>query len=280
MLTATLIAACCHASWNAITHWIPSKAASMTLVNLGGMLCAVPLILIAEPPSPRCWPYLAASTVIHVAYNALLMMSYRLGDFSQAYPLARGTSPLLVTVLAATFLGELPRPGQIGGVLLISAGLVCLAVWGKRDHPSRPAAILAAIATGVMIAGYTTVDGVGVRRSDSTLGYIGWLMLLEGIVIPLLVFGRRGTQLWRDIRPVWHIGLAGGALSVLAYGLVLWAQTRGALADIAALREASIIPGAVIGTVVFGEQFGRARVLATCVVVAGIWVLFVGSAQL
>jgi len=171
-------------------------------------------------------------------------------------------------------LGESPSVGQLAGVLLISAGLAWLVLWGQRTNPSRPAALGAAVATGLMIAAYTTVDGIGVRLAHSTLGYIAWLMLLEQIVIPAGAFATHGRTLWRRIRPVWPIGVAGGAMSVAAYGLVLWAQTRGALAEVAALRESSIIAGALIGTLLFKESFGTARIFATCAVAAGIATMY------
>lgn len=274
VLIATLVAAMLHASWNAIAHWIPDKTASITIVNLGGMACVLPLIFLAPLPAAPSRGWLAASVVLHVIYNYLLMTSYRLGDLSQTYPLARGTSPLVVTLLAASLLGESPSMSQLAGVLLISAGLAWLVLWGQRTNPSRPAALGAAVATGLMIAAYTTVDGIGVRLAHSTLGYIAWLMLLEQLVIPAGAFAAHGRALWRQIRPVWLIGVAGGAMSVAAYGLVLWAQTRGALAEVAALRESSIIAGALIGTLLFKESFGRARILATCAVAAGIATMY------
>ncbi|MEV6771179.1 DMT family transporter [Nocardia sp. NPDC051030] len=274
VLAATLVAACGHAAWNAIAHWVPDKLVSITLVNAGGSLCAIPLVLLAAPPDSRSWWYLGASVILHIFYNVLLMASYRLGDLSQTYPLARGTSPLVVTLVAALLFNETPRGGQVAGVLLISIGLGCLVFWGHRTNPSRPAAVGAAVLTGTMIAAYTTVDGIGVRESGSTLGYIGWLMLLEGFAVPAYALYARRNDLWSDLRPVWHIGLTGGVLSFLAYGLILWAQTRGALADIAALRESSIIVGALIGTLLFGERFGVPRVMATIAVVAGIGTIY------
>ncbi len=273
MIVATLLAALLHASWNAIAHWIPDKTASVAIISLGGLICVTPLVFLADPPAAAAWPYLIASVVVHLAYNALLMTSYRLGDLSQTYPLARGTSPLVVTVLAATLIGETPSVRQLCGVLLISAGLASLVFWGYRENPSRPATIAAAVGTGLMIAAYTTIDGVGVRRAESTLGYIGWLMLLEQVTIVAFATVVRGREMWVRSRPIWHIGLLGGAMAVLAYGLVLWAQTRGALADVAALRETSIIIGALIGTIWFKESFGGARVAATCAVFAGIAVM-------
>ncbi|MEC3917864.1 DMT family transporter [Nocardia sp. CDC160] len=274
VLVGTLFAAVLHASWNAIAHKIPDKTVAFTLVNLGSMIGGIPLVCLAPIPDPRSWIFLGASAALHLAYNGLLMASYRLGDLSQTYPLARGTSPLVVTLAAAVFLGELPSAGQISGVLLISTGLACLVGWGYRAHPARPTAIYAALATGLMIASYTTVDGVGVRLSHSTLGYIGWLMLLGEFGVPLAALTQRRRALLTDLRPFWLLGLTGGLCSVLAYGIILWAQTRADLADVAALRESSIIVGALIGTLWFKESFGAPRIVATCAVTAGIALMY------
>jgi drug/metabolite transporter (DMT)-like permease len=138
------------------------------------------------------------------------------------------------------------------------------------------AAFLAAVGTGLTIAAYTTVDGVGVRLSASPAGYIGWLMVLESLCVPMFALARRRDVLLKQRPGILLAGLAAGALSVLAYGLVLWAQTRGALAPIAALRETSVIFGAIIGTLVFREPFGRTRITATILVAAGIVLLNVG----
>jgi drug/metabolite transporter (DMT)-like permease len=274
VLAATLSAACAHAAWNSIAHAIPDKVASFTLVNLGALACAIPLVVLAPPPAVRCWGYLAASVVLHVMYNGLLMLSYRLGDFSQTYPLARGTSPLVVMLLAAVFAGEMPGPGQFAGVALICGGLGSLVLAGRRAGSYDRRAVLAALATGLTIAAYTMVDGVGVRLSGSTFGYTGWLMLTESSVVPIVALACQRGRLLAALRPVWPVGLLGGALSVLAYGLVLWAQTRGALATVAALRESSIILAAVIGSVVFHERFGWPRILAAGLVTLGIVVLY------
>jgi drug/metabolite transporter (DMT)-like permease len=267
---AVLAAAVTHATWNAIAHGIKDQTLAFALIGVGGIVVAIPLVIFATAPRPDCWPYLAASIVIHVFYNLLLMQCYRLGEFGQVYPLARGTSPLVVTILAAIFVHEHLALPQIAGVLVVSGGLAALVVAGRR--PSR-AAFLAAIGTGLTIAAYTTVDGVGVRLSHSPVGYIGWLMLLESLGVPMFALIRRRDVLLKQRPRILLSGLAAGALSVLAYGLVLWAQTRGALAPIAALRETSVIFGAIIATLVFREPFGRTRIGATILVTAGIVLL-------
>lgn len=275
-LSATLmvlVAAVAHASWNAIAHDITDKLVAFTLLGFGGALGAIVVILVAAPPDRRSWPLLAASVVTHIAYNLLLMKSYQLGEFSQVYPLARGTSPLVVTLLAAVFVREIPSPLHLAGVLVVSAGLGSLVLVGRPPGRGDLPAVAAAVATGLTIATYSTLDGVGVRLSGSAAGYTGWLVLLESALIPLYAFARAGRGLLPRLRPHLWKGMAGGALSLGAYGLVLWAQTRGALAPIAALRESSIIVGAIIGTVFFHERFGAARIVGTVVVVTGIVLL-------
>ncbi|MDX3328568.1 DMT family transporter [Streptomyces sp. ME02-6979-3A] len=269
---AVLAAAITHASWNAIAHAIRDQLLSFTLISGGGALIGLVLACFAPLPASGARPYLLVSAALHVAYMLLLMRSFTLGDFGQMYPIARGTAPLVVTVLAAVFVGERPDGWATAGVAVASAGLVGLALWGIRGSGKRPhwPAILAALATGLAIAGYTTVDGVGVRASGTPLGYIAWLMILEGIAIPAYAFWRRRGELVPQLTPFAARGLLGAALSVAAYGLVLWAQTRAALAPIAALRESSIIVGAAIGTLFFKERFGAPRIAAAGLMVVGI----------
>jgi drug/metabolite transporter (DMT)-like permease len=281
---AVLAAAVTHAVWNAIAHGIKDQTLAFALIGAGGVAVSIPLVVVAVPPRSASWPYLLASVGIHVFYNLLLMQCYRLGEFSQVYPLARGISPLVVTILAAVFVHEHLAFTQLAGVVVVSAGLAFLVFAGRSSRaggsggvvpPGKRSrgALLAAVGTGLTIAAYTTVDGVGVRLSASPVGYIGWLILLQSLCVPLFAAVRRRDVLLKQPRRILLPGLAAGALSVLAYGLVLWAQTRGALAPIAALRETSVIFGAIIGTLVFREPFGRARITATVLVVAGIVLL-------
>ncbi|HEY6312133.1 MAG TPA: EamA family transporter, partial [Streptosporangiaceae bacterium] len=156
---AVLAAAVTHAVWNAIAHGIKDQTLAFALIGVGGVAVAIPLIIVAALPKPDSWPYLLASVGIHVFYVLLLMQCYRLGEFGQVYPLARGVSPLVVTILAAVFVHEHLALPQIAGVVVVSGGLAFLVFGGRR--PGR-AAFLAAVGTGLTIAAYTTVDGVGV----------------------------------------------------------------------------------------------------------------------
>ncbi|AZP18444.1 EamA family transporter [Streptomyces aquilus] len=267
---AVLCAAVTHASWNAIAHKITDKLVGFTLIAGGGTLIGLVMVPFVAIPAAGAWPYLLASAVIHVVYYMLLMTSFRLGDFGQAYPLARGSAPLVVTVLAAVFAHEVPDGWAAAGIGVSCAGLTGVALWGLRGRRPDWAAIGAALATGLSIAAYTVVDGLGVRASGSSLGYIAWLMAIEGVCVPAYALYRWRGQLVAELRPFAAVGLLGAALSVAAYGLVLWAQTKAELAPIAALRESSIIVGAAIGAVFFKERFGAPRIVAAGLLVTGI----------
>ncbi|MFE1927856.1 EamA family transporter [Streptomyces asoensis] len=267
---AVLLAALTHAGWNAIAHRITDKLVGFTLIAGGGMVIGLALVPFAPLPAARAWPYLLASVLVHTAYYALLMRSFRLGDFGQAYPLARGSAPLLVTVLAAVFAHEVPDGWAAAGVALSCAGLTGVALWGLRGRRPDWQAIGAALATGATIAAYTVVDGIGVRASGSSLGYIAWLMAVQGVVLPVYAVHRWRGRTAAVLRPFAALGLLGAALSVLAYGLVLWAQTRAELAPVAALRESSVLVAAAIGAVFFKERFGAPRLVAAGILVVGI----------
>jgi drug/metabolite transporter (DMT)-like permease len=267
VIVAVIVAALLHAVWNALAHGIGDRLIGFALIGVASSVCGAVAVAVTGPPAPGAWPYIAASVVLHIAYNVLLLVSYELGEFSQVYPLARGTSPWVVALVAATVLGQALPPLELVGVLTVSAGLISLIGRGSARAPLP--ALAAALGTGVMIAAYTVVDGVGVHQGP-VLAYTGWLFLLQGPSMPLIAAVRYGRELPVRLRPSAITGLTGGVVSVAAYGLVLWAQTRGALAPIAALRETSIIMGAIIGTVFFGERFGPIRAVASAVVVTGI----------
>ena len=269
VVAAVLLAAFLHAAWNAVAHAIADRLIGFALIGAAATAGGAVLTLVVGAPAPASWPYLAVSAALHVGYSLLLLRSYELGEFGQAYPLARGTSPWLVAIGAAAFAHETLTPPRLAGVAVISVGLASLVFAGRLTRADVPA-IGAALLTGVTIAAYTTVDGLGVRHAGGALGYAAWLFIAEGAVIPLMAMAARREKLWVQARPHLAAGLAGGVASIIAYGLVLWAQTRGALAPIAALRETSVIIGAIIGAVVFRERFGRWRIVATVLVAGGV----------
>ncbi len=268
VLVVVLAAAVLHATWNAMAHGAVDRMAGLALFELTAGVIGLVMVLVQGLPPADTWGYILGSTVLHLAYLGGLLASYELGQFSQMYPLARGTSPWVVAVVSIVVLQQTLAVGVLAGVLLVSAGLIGLVLIGRPGRRQVPA-LAAATGTGLTIAAYTVVDGLAVHKMP-VLTYMGWVFMLQGFVMPLVVVAWRGTAVLRQPRAAVLSGIGGGVVSMVAYGLVLWAQTRGTLAAVAALRETSIIFGAIIGAVFFGERFGPRRAIAAAVVVAGI----------
>ena len=142
-------------------------------------------------------------------------------------------------------------------------------------QPVPPRHRVIELLTGVMIAAYTVVDGLGVQEAPLA-AYIGWMFLLQGPPIAVPAAVRRRGRLGPALRASAGAGITGGAISLAASSIVLWAQTSGALAPIAALRETSIIFGALIGAVFLGEKLGGRRAIASAVVLVGVGLISVG----
>ena len=266
---AVLFSALLHATWNSLAHAVSDRLVGFALIGVADAIGGGLMVAFAGLPPAGAWPFIIASAALHVVYNLLLLLSYQLGEFSQMYPLARGTSPWVVALVSVVVLGrELPI-AELAGVLAVSAGLIALVFIGGRPGRKDLPAITAAVLTGLAIASYTVVDGLGVMEAP-LFAYTGWLFLLQGPPIAILAAIRRGRGLPGAVRESAVPGLVGGVISLAAYTIVLWAQTSGALAPIAALRETSIIFGALIGAVFLGERLGARRAAAAGVVLVGV----------
>lgn len=269
IVLAVLFSALLHAIWNTLAHGATDRLVGFALIGLvdavgGGVLAAV-----GGLPPAGAWPFIIASALLHVAYNLLLLASYQLGEFSQMYPLARGTSPWVVA-LVSLFVLDRGLPGvELLGVLAVSGGLIGLVLIGGLPERAELPAIGAALLTGLMIATYTVVDGVGVGHAPLS-SYAGWMFLLQGPPIAVIALLRRRGRLTSAVRENATPGVVGGVVSLAAYTIVLWAQTSGALAPIAALRETSIVFGALLGALFLGERLGARRAVAAAVVLAGV----------
>jgi len=268
-----LAAAVLHATWNAIAHAAEDRLVSFGLISFATLVLGAVLVVASDGLDRRQLAYAAGSAALHVAYMVLLWVSYQGGDLSRAYPLARGTGVAL-TAVASFFVARSPLGLDVVlGVLLVVAGLVGVTLAGERLRRGDARGIVAALATGCAIAGYTVVDGLAVSGGAPVLAYAGWLFLLQGWVMPVLAVVRRGRRLPVIARRQAVAGLGGGVVSLAAYGLVLLAQTSGALAAVAALRELSIALGVLLGAFVLHEAAARKRLLPALVLTAGAVVL-------
>jgi len=263
-----LASALLHAGWNALIKGgkdplIGSAALAACWATVG--LALLPWV---PRPDPAAWPYLAGSVAVHVVYSAALSAAYRHGDLSLVYPVARGLPPLLIGVGGALLGHEAVGAATLGGIALISLGVLSLAQTGPAGGWRSPA-LGRALLTACLIAGYTSLDGVGARQSLHPVGYVTWLSTIQGWLFLGCVFAVRRRALLRALPGEMRFGFPAGVLAAGGYALVLWCMTQAPIAAVAALRETAVVFGVGFGVLLLGEPLGRRRIVAALLVAAG-----------
>lgn len=270
LVVLVLAAALLHATWNAMAKGGGAPELSIASYQLFGGLICVAIIPFVPLPAPESWPYLVASVLVHNAYYFTLSAAYRVGDLSQVYPLFRGLAPVLVAIGGAAFAGEWLSLGTGIGIALISLGIVSLAFAGQRFGTMPAAARFWGLATSVLIASYTVIDGLGVRAAGDEVSYIVWLFAFEVVPIGLYLLATQPARWAEHLRRRMLNNIGGGVASSAAYALVIYAMSFGTMAVVSSLRETSVIFAAIIGVIWLREPFGRPRIVAALLVATGI----------
>jgi drug/metabolite transporter (DMT)-like permease len=265
-IAAALSSALIHASWNAALKGGRDRITDSFLIAVGGLATGAVVIALLGAPRAEAWPYLALSVSIHLLYWVALFKGYAAGDLSHVYTLSRGSAPLLVAIGAGLVAHEVPTPLKALGVALVSAGVLIVGV--SPHAPWRATAW--ALAIGCCIASYSLVDALGARVAGSAALYVGWTTGLMSIPMVAFALQRRGAaRLLKDSRVAPWRGIAIGVISFAGYGLVLWAQTIAPIAQVTALRETSVVFGALIAFVLLHERLGPRRWAGALVVALG-----------
>jgi drug/metabolite transporter (DMT)-like permease len=271
VFAAVLIAAACHAGWNATIKGGLDPLVTTVVISIGAAVVAAALLPVVGLPAGAAWPWCAASVLIHLVYFAALIESYRAGDMGQVYPIARGSAPLMTAVVTTTLVGERLGLASWGGIILLVAGVMLLSLRGGRDLTRLDRkAVGFALFTAVTICAYSVVDGVGARHAGSANAYSVALFVGIGPVMVIYALARRGRKVIPAMRRHWRLGLAGGTLQLGSYGIAIWAMTVAPIAIVAALRETSVLFGALIAIMFLKEPLRAGRVAAALMIVAGL----------
>jgi drug/metabolite transporter (DMT)-like permease len=265
-IVLVLSAAFLHASWNALLRGGADRAQTMLVINITIGTAGVVMMGFAGLPSSASAVYVCASGLIHLIYNALLVRMYRSGDLGETYPVARGTSPALVALGGSLFAGE-----WMGLINSIGIGLVCTGIFmlaSARARSLRAMNLPWALATGVSIAAYTVVDGIGVRASGNWVGFTG-AMFAFFLLVPLWYLARRRRAMFA--MPVAEAGKAagGGLIALAAYGAIIWAMQANPMGAVSALRETSVVFAALLGAIFLDERLTALRIAGCCTIAAG-----------
>lgn len=268
-MLAVLFGALLHAGWNAMIRRSDAQATDVVLVVCGAALIALAAIPVLPLPAPASWPHLLASGLIHVVYFLLVAASYRHGELSLAYPVMRGTAPLLSAAGATLLLSEqLTVTGWLA-VMTICSGILLIAAdaWQRKTFSIRAGAY--AIGTAGTIVVYTLVDGAGARLSGHPVAYTAWVFVLTALPLFGIFLARDRHGLILRCRRHWRTGIGGGTCTLGAYALALWAMTQAPVALVAALRETSVVFGALIAAFLLHERVTPLRWTATGIVAGG-----------
>jgi len=270
VLALVLLAAAAHAAWNAWLKDSGDKLSSMAALAVGWLIVGCVSIPVVGVPGIASWPYLLGSTVVHTAYAMLLITAYRHAEFSLAYPLARGTGPLLVALSAPLFVSEYLEGPSFFAVTLIVIGIFLIGAFGNERSLGGRRAVFLSLATGVLIAAYTMIDGQGARAGATPHAYAGWLFVL--ISVPIIVLSKK--MLNKDMKSLfaghWQKSVPIGVLSALAYWVIVWAMTVAPMALVASTRETSILFAALVSWGVLREEVRPLRWAGVVVTLIGL----------
>ena len=276
IFAAILLAALLHALWNALAKRQAEGRVSVLLVSLCSGLFSLPFLPLVGWPAPVEYPWLALSILLHCGYCLFLGRAYRLGEFGQIYPLARGSAPLLAMVLSAMLLGDYPGYGGIIGACVLIMGVLLMA-WRGGQQRLGSKAVRAALITAMFTATYTLSDGAGARAGGEPVRYTLWLFACTGLAMLLVLIVHQRRNAWRQIRRHALSGMAGGAMSLLAYGIVIWAMTQAPIGVVAALRESSVLFAMLLSVWLLKEPLGRVRLTAAAIITGGVLLTRLGG---
>jgi drug/metabolite transporter (DMT)-like permease len=268
---AVLVAAFCHASWNAIIRRRGDKLVSMTLLVGACGVMAFPGLFFFPILPAAAWPFVVASALIHVGYNTFLALAYHHGELTKVYPLVRGSAPVVTLGISLLFLNEAVDTSEAAGVIVVGAGIMVLAFdGGWRKLLASPHVLLYAAGTSLCITAYTLSDGLGARLADNAHQYVVWLFVLDTVPTIAVVLLVKGRAVIAAIGENWRASFVGGALSLAAYWIVIWAFTVAPIPIVAALRETSILFALLIGMIWLGEKVTKVRGASIVLVLMGL----------
>ena len=266
---AVVAAAIMHASWNVLVKLKLDRFLSLFLIQtLMGVMGIVMLLIFAHPAASSL-PYALTSGVLHLGYNIFLARSYRTGDLSQVYPIARGAAPLLTLIVTWFAAHEQVSPAGIAGILILVAGIWLVSLVGRRSIKLDGMTLFFALGTSVFIAAYTVVDGLGGRVSGSPSAYAAMVFVFDATFLLAYALIIRGPGIFAAVAPYWKSGLAGAFLSVGAYWIAIWGMSQAHIAAVAALRETSILFVMLMSMRVLKETVTLPRIGGALFIVTG-----------
>ena len=265
-----LLATVMHAVWNGMVKKHPDKVVAVSGIVFGHVPASIIAIILLPAPSADCIPYIIASALIHQGYNWYLLSSYKIGDLTQVYPIARGFGPLVATIISILILGLV-----LDNLIILSICLICLGIMilGIFNQPSKKNSkiIQYSLFTGFFIGLYSLVDGYGARVSLSAISYMSWSFILIAFLFPIVLKIKKQENIFKNVMSRGkQIFWVGGTLSYIIYIIVVWGFTKAPIPMVGALRETSIFFSIFIGYFFLKEKITSKKIFTIILILVGV----------
>ena len=270
IIMVVLTAAFLHAWWNFLVRSNTDKVLAMIAMTMGHAPLAILSISYFGLPGMETLPFLIASAVLHVGYQVFLMNAYRFGELSNIYPIARGLSPLLLSIITLIIGQDVLTAGQMVGIMTISLSMIYMGFLQFRFNQDGPKGLILACITGIFIASYSMVDALGARLTGDAMVFYS-----SSTILNVTLMGIYSMTFHRDVVKSLIINgkkpfFVGGTASYLAYVMVLWACLQAPVAIVSSLRETSVIFAMFLGVFLLGERINRTKIIVTFVMITGV----------
>ena len=267
-----LIAALSHALCHSILKYNKNPLGILGITSIFEIIIFTPLVLTVPFPTPYIWILIITSALLHGFYRLLVIFSYNYGDLSFIYPIARGSSSLLLAIISLIYLTDKISLWGFIAIMIVCMGLFLISYSDRLKF--NYSAFGLGVLTAIMITTYTLVDGIGVRHSSNPYSFLYWMMLLNGTPALIASFFFKNNGLRIVNKNLVLTGVAFGILAPLAYGLAVWCMQFLPIAYVSSIREISIIFAALIGLILLKEKTASKRIIPSIFVVIGISILY------
>ena len=265
-----LLATILHAIWNAMVKNHPDKAIAVLALVLGHIPLALICIFYFPLPGRETVPYIIASVLAHQGYQWYMINSYKIGDYTNVYPIFRGFGPLLATLISIIFLGVVFKIATLFSILLICLGIMFLGLFDSKNQ-NQIEIIKYSLITGSFIGLYSLIDGYEARVSTSAISYISFSFLFSGFLFPIILKLNKHenifSKVFKDAKMIFWVG---GFISFIIYVIVVWGFTKAPIPLVAALRETSIFFSIFIGYFFLKENINLKKIISIVLIVIGV----------
>ena len=267
-----LIAALSHAICHSILKKNKNPLGILGVTSIFEIIIFTPFVLSVPFPTTYIWILIIISALLHGLYRLLVVYSYKYGDLSFVYPIARGSSSLLLALISVIYLSDKISLLGFIAILIVCIGLFLIS-YSDRVRFNYTAFGLGFL-TAIMITAYTLVDGIGVRHSPDPYTFLYWMLLLNGTPALVVSFLFKDSGIRIINKNLIFTGILFGILAPLAYGIVVWCMQYLPIAYVSSLRESSIIFATLIGMIILKENTASKRIFPSLFIVVGISILY------